>query len=192
MNVRKLRLTVRRSAETNDSETRILIDGEDWLGEGYLGLDPPDLIGQLAVGARPRRNVGRCLCGAVGCDDLRVALHRDDQHVRWSLGEREVVFDAADYDAELTRLAGDHSWEDDGRRAERLVGEVMRGAVLEDGASFMWASTRIARGTVHLSFERDEAQVLLEFGWDGADVEAAVRRARWLRRERCEDLAPDA
>ncbi len=193
MTVRKLRLMVRPNPDSNDSGTRILIDGADWLGENVLGLDPPDLNVQLARAPGQRLRVGRCDCGVVGCCDVRVTLKREGDRVSWSPeAGGEVVFDAREYDAELARMASDQSWEDVGRRAERLVEAEMRGAVLEEGALFMWASTRIERATVHLSFEQDGAQVLLGFGWDGADVEAAVRRARALRRERCADPAPDA
>jgi hypothetical protein len=180
-----LRFEVLPNPETNDHQTRVIVDGRDWLGTDFLGLDPPDLSAQLASG-RARLVVGRCLCGVVGCCDLIVDVSQREDVVEWRGRDRgPVIFDSVSYRAVILGLAGDHSWEDLGRRVERRVGEVFAGAVIDGAATFDWASTRIKSGLVHLSFSGEEGQKLLEFSWDGASLESALAGARSLRRERC-------
>jgi hypothetical protein len=183
-----LRLEARPCPESNDHEVRIIIDGVDWLGRGFLGLDPPELLSQLAIRPLKRLIVGRCECGCVGCDDLIADARQDGQIVEWIVSERgNLTFDAQHYHDEIARFASDHSWEDLGRMVERRVGEIFASATIEGEASFQWASTRIAANLVHLSFQDQHGQRLFEFGWDGSTLADAIAGARRFRRENCDD-----
>lgn len=53
--------------ETNDSEVRILIDDNDFLGNDYLGLDPPVFFDQQTFFQAGELMIGRCTCGCEGC-----------------------------------------------------------------------------------------------------------------------------
>ena len=46
---------------------------------------------------------------------------------------------------------------------------------------FAWASTRIGERLVHLAFQRDHDQSMLEFSWDGETPETALDSAKLLR-----------
>jgi hypothetical protein len=98
--------------------------------------------------------------------------------------EKLFSFDPVQYDSELRRFTDDHSWEDVGRTVERLVSDVFKGVVTEEGFAFGWASTRIKANLVHLSFSKGSEQRILEFSWDGSTTESALARARSLQRER--------
>lgn len=184
-----LSVEVSASCETNDHEARIFVDGEDWLGENYLGLDPPRLFSQPELFSGGKARVGRCECGVEGCDDVTVEVVTLGTEVRWT-GFRgaPLLFDRQQYQTVLSDKATDHSWEDSNRRVERRVDAVFAGTVLPGGLAFEWSSARIGDGKITLSFSSSEGtpvwrQKLVEFGWDGEDVEAAERRAKTLRVE---------
>ena len=181
----KLTIAVIACPNTNDHQARLLIDGEDWLGSEYLGLDPSELKTELLANGVGTLIVGRCLCGAVGCADLEVEATRTETTVLWSApGASNLRFDTVEYDAALDRFARDTSWETVGRTVEREVADLFRGTVTKDGFEFDWASTRIRDGLVHLSFSKGLEQRLLEFSWDGADLASALDRAQAFRTER--------
>lgn len=184
-----LSVKVFESHETNDHEARIFVDGADWLGEDYLGLDPPRLFSQSALISGGQARLGRCGCGVEGCDDLTAEVVILGTQVEWR-GFRggPLVFERQRYLAELSRQAGDHSWEDSNRRVERRIDAVFAGCALPSGLVFDWASARIGRGKITLSFSTPGGapgwrQKVVELGWDGEDVAAAERRARTLRAE---------
>jgi hypothetical protein len=180
-----LRIEVSACPSSNDHEARLLVDDADWLGREQLGMDPPELEAQLCRKDGGPIIVGRCSCGVVGCSDVLVEVSRTGSRVEWRLGRSHpLVFDAAAYDAELVRFAADRSWETLGRRVEREVAALFEGAVTEDGLGFDWASTRIRRGVVHLSFSAQSEQRLLDFSWDEATLESALDRAQLFHRER--------
>lgn len=177
-----LRIEVSPSPESNDHQARILIDGEDWLWRaGAIGLDPPDLLKELAKQQGPI-TVGRCTCGCLGCGDVEVDVQRHGTHVEWiATGGALLQFGAAQYDQEVVRFRDDHSWETLGRRVEREVGDVFSGCRTAKGLIFEWASTRIKEGLIHLSFTRSGIQDLRNFAWDGKSIESALNQARILR-----------
>lgn len=182
-----LQLSVQESPDSNDHQVKIIVDGEDWLGDDQLGLDPTDLRRELGTIAAKHLLVGRCICGCVGCSDVEVRISRTNEKIEWaSHDERKPVFDAAQYDAEVARFINDHSWEPLGRRVERLVGEIFSGASTPDGLTFQWASTRIRLGRVHLNFANGNAWRMPEFGWDGTTEGSALAGARAFLRD---DLA---
>lgn len=142
------------SSESNDHQVRILVDGQDWLGDEYLGIDPPEFFsqGSLLAGPFPLL-VGRCVCGVVGCGDLLVDVLRDGDMISWTnpAGLR-LEFDYSEYTSLIDRASTDFSWEDVNRTAERLVNGEFRGTTLADGNVLDWASARVRPGVMTLSF----------------------------------------
>lgn len=180
----RLTITVGDNPSSNDHEARLLIDGKDWLGSEYMGLDPPRLESELLTDRDGSIIVGRCSCGAEGCGDLIVEVIRSENLVSWSSPETtKVTFDASQYDAEVARFVNDKSWETTGRAVEREVEQIFSGIITIDSFRFDWASTRIQKGLVHLSFSKGLEQKLLEFGWDGASLANAIARAQQFRAE---------
>jgi hypothetical protein len=45
-----------------------LVDGQDFLGDQYLGLDPPEFFAQFDS-PKDYLAIDRCTCGVVGCGD---------------------------------------------------------------------------------------------------------------------------
>ncbi|ATY31886.1 hypothetical protein [Sphingomonas psychrotolerans] len=176
-------IVVKVSPASNDHEARVLIDGVDWLGTDALGLDPPDLAAEL-LGVSPRIRVGRCACGAEGCDDRVVDRSELGEVVTWIGTGRTLLFDRTQYLQEIERFVNDQSWRPIERQVEQAAETIFRGALLEDRLAFQWASARIAKNLVHLSFQDGDEQRLLEFSWDGNTVESAVDRGREFWRER--------
>jgi hypothetical protein len=162
-----------------------LIDGKDWLGPEFLGLDPPMLRTELIDKGVGLLIVGRCWCGSIGCDDVTVEVTRSECSVHWLHGSvTSLSFDAVHYDEELTRFNQDTSWETVKRAAEREINQLYRGTTIKRGFSFDWASTRISEGQVHLSYSKGTRQRLLKFSWDGVSLEDAIAKAKAFRASR--------
>jgi len=176
----ELSFKIRPSPGTNDHEVRVLIDGRDVLGDDHLGIDPPEFFAQFSIADVDRLLIGRCECGVVGCDDFLVDVERNPTEVMWHARE-DLRFDRVQYESAIRFASNDYSWEDQKRRAERLVEEVLRGCRTEDGFAFQWASARIAPMVMKISFSKDGQQRLLEFGWDEATDENAVQGAQRLK-----------
>jgi hypothetical protein len=163
----------------NTHEVRLVVDGEDWIGDDHLGLDPPDLVRQLTETHNDRLILGRCGCGVLGCDDLAVDVTRTAQSVEWSCANRTtVVFDAEHYDDQVNKLVGDRAWEPVGRAVERHLDAMFSGKVTDDGYEYDWASTRINSRVVTISVTKASHQKLLEFSWDGENTDSAYRRGK--------------
>jgi len=176
--VRELTFHVSASAETNDHEVRILADGRDLIGAGLMGLDPLELYRQSALLRGGRAMIARCSCGVSGCDNLPIEVRIGPRFAEW-IGDRfHLSFPLDQYRSWITTAANDHSWEDQGRRAERLVHDHLAGTTLSDGKSLRWASSRIAPGQIQLSFEDGAGQTLVALTWDGSDPETAIRAAQ--------------
>jgi hypothetical protein len=166
------------SPTSNDHQVRIRIDGKDWLGAKYLGVDPPRFFAQAALISGGNLLAGRCECGCEGCDDIRVDVLRDDHEVLWKSADGlQVHFKGEDYDRLIAAAGADFSWEDTNRTAERLVSGVLAGVVVEDRYKFDWASARVRGGIMTLSFSRGSSQKLFEFGWDGKSPDNAIAGA---------------
>lgn len=177
--VRDLAFFVSASVETNDHEVRILADGKDLIGDdpGLMGLDPWELYRQNELLEGGRAIIARCGCGVSGCDSLRVDIRIGAQFAEWIGKNIQLRFAADQYTAWISGAANDHSWEDVGRRAERLVYERLSGASLSDGKTLRWASSRIKAKQIQLSFEDETGQTLLGLGWDGSDPKTAIHVA---------------
>ena len=182
-----LAFEIKPSPSSNDHEVRIRIDGGDWLGEDYMGLDPPRLFAQGSLTEGGRLLIGRCECGCEGCDDVCVEVMRDGGEVVWtSTNGAHLHFDKREYDGVVAAARNDRSWEDANRTAERLVDGVFADVMLDDGYGFDWASARITEGVMTLSFTKSGTQKLLEFSWDGKTPDEALAGAKRLYRERVE------
>lgn len=179
------------SPSSNDHEARPLVDGADWLEEDCLGLDPPELVLEFARDPA-RLLIGRCGCGVVGCGDVTVEVERTESTVEWRRHDGSpITFDRRRYDAEIARFSTDHSWEPLERRVEREVGQVFAGSSTKAGLTFDWASTRIRQGLICLSYSRrGVGQRLLEFGWDGQNLDDALTSARRFHAEHFDDSSP--
>ena len=177
-----LAFEIRPSPDTPDHEVRVRVDGRDLLDGVHIGVDPPEFFGQFAGGGANRLVIGRCACGLMGCDDTIVLVERGAYDVIWRAQE-EFRFDRAHYEDAVRGAANDFSWEDAKRRAERLVGGILRGARTPDGFAFEWASARIAPLTIGLGFTKGGERKMLKFGWDGATDTSAIQGAKHLKRQ---------
>jgi hypothetical protein len=184
-----LSFDIRPSEESNDHQVRILVDGQDFLGDQYLGLDPPEFFAQFNT---PKEHllIGRCRCGVVGCGDYPVNVRRSAS-VEWVVGGVVIAqFDADEYDRTISLAAIDHSWETQGRRIERLIGLQLAGVLTTDGYNFEWASTRFKPGALTLHFVKDKgkptyAYRLVDISWEGRTEESAIQAARRYVAEYC-------
>jgi hypothetical protein len=91
-----------------------------------MGMDPYDVFvpnNRLAATTQSRRvPIARCECGVYGCGATDVSVLRDGDLVHWEAPmNREVTFSATEYDAEVSRLAADQSWESPDRAAGRMI-----------------------------------------------------------------------
>ncbi len=138
------------------------------LGAG-MGMSPFDLLiphNQLIADAEDHRvGIARCDCGVYGCGGTDVVIVRDGDtvHWDWSSEQRGLSFPAKAYDAEVARIAADHSWERPEDTAARLV---LTGVDTETLASrelsLSWAG-RWQRGTDDfvLALMNGSTQILL-------------------------------
>ena len=179
----KLKLQIIPSPTSNDHQVRLNLDDRDLLSKsGRIGLDPRDFFGQQALHLGGRALIGRCGCGTIGCDDLSVSIEIQSETVTWTLSETAThQFSRARYFRELEAAALDNSWESVERTAERLVEDLDFSSRSENGYELDWASARIKRCQIVMSFTKDGSQVLVDIGWDGKDPDDACKRVRaWL------------
>lgn len=185
MNV--LAFEIMPSESSNDHQVRIRVDGSDWLGEDYLGVDPPCFFAQSSLIAGGRLLVGRCVCGCEGCDDVWVDVQRGEHEVLWANAKGLCLhFNLETYENMIVSARQDFSWEDTKRTAERLVSGTLEGMLIDDGYTFDWASARVHDGIITLSFSKSGTQKLIEFIWDGHSPEDALRGAKRFHKERVE------
>ena len=174
-----LTFNIKPSTESNDHEIRIIIDGNDLLGEDYLGLDPPDFFRQKTLFENGELAIGRCICGCVGCDDVWVKVCFSDNDVVWTTERDEKFsFDKEDYLKCIKDTSTDFSWETLGRKVERLVSKIFVDKIIEGKYSFNWASTRISPNIVSLSFSSNGEQKLYHFLWNGETMDSAIENAQ--------------
>ena len=182
-----LKFKIEPSPSSNDHQVRLVVDGEDWIGDGNLGIDPPEFFGQPALLQGGNLLVAMCDCGCVGCDDITVEVARKDPGIVWTIREGVFLFFAArDYDQAVKSAMADFSWEDEKRTAERLVSRLFADCEIDDGFRFDWASARIGHGKITLSFSREGQQKTFELGWDGKDPKSALPGAERFKIERVE------
>lgn len=174
-----LTFDIKPSYESNDHQIRIIIDGNDWLGEDFLGLDPPEFFHQKTLFENGELLIGRCNCGCVGCCDVLVNVNFFDDEVIWITDRNnKLYFDKKGYLKSIKEISIDFSWEDLDRKVERLVSKIFDQKTIESKYSFDWASTRIEPNIIKLSFSNKEEQKLYQFSWDGKTVDNAIENAR--------------
>lgn len=177
----RLRIEVRSSPETNDHQVCLFADEQnvfDRLAKKAIGLDPDDLLTEpcrlLPGDPAEACLIGRCECGVVGCDDVRIRIAEAGQVVIWSGLDRRfgtLQFEAAAYRLEVARALADHGWETPDRTAARRISETVDRAILAaQGLRFSWASGRVASSTFTVSLQLDPGpyQVLVHLAWDGS------------------------
>lgn len=173
------------SPETNDDQVRMLVDGNDLIESwvfGGLGIDPPQFFAQQALQKGGSLLIGRCQCGVVGCDDMRVRVEVSEERVLWCLPQgRSYVFGRERYLDAIATAAGSTDWETPQRQAERLVSMQDFTLMQEIGYRFQWASARMGAGKLVLSFDFMGTQRLFKIGWNPSDPEDAARQVRrWI------------
>jgi hypothetical protein len=112
-------------------EVLVFVNGTEMTAAGAgMGMDPYDVfvpVNRLAATTEARRvPIARCECGVSGCGVTDVSILRDGDLVHWDWHEevpmnRGVTFPAAEYDAEVARLAADRAWESPDRVAGRMI-----------------------------------------------------------------------
>lgn len=186
-NMNVLSFNIIPSPDSNDHQIRIVIDNEDWLGDDYLGIDPPRFVQQETF-LRGDLLVGRCGCGVEGCGDLIVNVQTHLDKVTWTNDEGlNLQFEKSDYLKVIDKSKSDFSWEDINRRVERLVSNLFIGSRTNEGLTFDWASCRIENGRVSLSYStkgpsQDFKQEIFKFDWDGkTENDALIKGDRFIQ-----------
>ncbi|KRB78570.1 hypothetical protein ASE01_04750 [Nocardioides sp. Root190] len=119
------------------------------MGAG-MGMDPFEILiptNRLVAMAEPTRTpIARCDCGVYGCGSTDVTIVRVGDVVHWEwhievpMGHG-VTFPADLYDAEVARIAADHSWERPEDTTARTILEAINHAALaEHGLKVSWAA----------------------------------------------------
>ncbi len=99
----------------------------------------------------------------------------ENDAVIWNFNKGDTLrFEKTAYLTLIKNAANDFSWENKERTAERLVGEVFRDTKLNDGYCFDWASARIRKGKISLSFSKEASQKFIDFDWVDENPESAV------------------
>lgn len=159
-------------------EVLVFVNNEEvtHLGAG-LGMDPYEVFvpeNCLIATAEGRRvPIARCKCGVYGCGMTDVTITRVGSRVHWEWHaevpmEYPVLFDAEQYDAEVSRLVLDTSWETPERRAGRLVlagvdrAELAKYEMVPSWVSNDYRTSEIFRVCLQLA---DQYQVFMDFLW---------------------------
>jgi len=167
------------SPESNDSEVRIFIDGNDFLGNDYLGLDPPVFFDQRTFFQAGELMIGRCTCGCEGCSDYPVTVNIDSNKIIWTNHNGvKLEFNKVEYEKTILEAKNDHSWEDENRKIERLVSNLLHNTNTKEGFNFNWASARIKDDCITLSFTKNGEQKLLEFSRDKISLDNTLFNAK--------------
>lgn len=152
------------------------------IGAG-MGMDPFEIlipVNRLIATPDPQQvPIARCECGTYGCGSTDATIVRDGDEVHWEWLyevpiDHGVTFHAEQYDAEVARIAADHSWERSEDTTARLVLEQIDRAHLDRyGLSVSWAAKdhanpdlfQIALSTGNDEYHSAEAgyQVFLRF-----------------------------
>ncbi|MFD7324443.1 hypothetical protein ACFV9D_25675 [Streptomyces sp. NPDC059875] len=193
----RVEVAVRDPADPDCAETRFLIDGRP-LVPGAFGKGPghaPEYLldsGRLRATAEPREvQLAEAYCTEGCCGALYVTVQRDGDEVVWRDWRRTAAgrrgqpelpayrFDAAAYDAEITRVENDHSWAWPARITGRLLAAGLRDRpdlLTRWDARFGWVGTDFHDpDTTVLSFtyrpgfatgKQDTNGPWLQFLWD--------------------------
>jgi hypothetical protein len=158
----------------------VFVDDVEMTAAGAgMGMEPFELFvpdNRLVATAEARTvPIAKCTCGVYGCGATDVVIRRDGDVVHWDWEiekpmHRGVTFPATVYDAEVARLAADHSWETPVHRAGRLVLEgADRTALAVHGLALSWAANnhRDPRRFQLSMIDGSRYQVFVDVPWDG-------------------------
>jgi hypothetical protein len=163
------------SDESNDHQVRIIIDSLDFLGNDYLGIDPPFFFTQKNLFDTGELLIGRCTCGCEGCGDYHIEVSLNENSVIWSNSNGlRLEFDRTKYENTVSIAKNDYSWEDKNRRVERYVSDLLKQTKIKNKYIFNWASARIKENVITLSYSSQTGQMLFEILWDGESVESGI------------------
>ena len=194
-----VRFAVRQAAESvGGHELLVYVNDVEMTRAGAgMGMDPfavliPD--NRLVATSDPTQvPIARCECGTYGCGSTDVTIVRDGAAVHWEWHyevpiDHGVTFPADQYDAEVERIAADHTWERPEDTTARLVlTGIDREPLAEHGLTVTWAGKdhadaklfKVALFTGDVDYRSAAAayQVFLRFprtGRSSEDVAAAV------------------
>lgn len=186
LSLNQLNYQIVHSPCSNDHQVRLIVDGTDILGEKRLGLDPLDFDRFVQPESSGDVLVGRCDCGCIGCDDVKANVQFEERSVIWSLLGKVYHFEIGAYTTIFRNLTSDHSWEDIGRRVERILTERVQADTrwVRDQTQFDWVSTRCSRNKLTYSFTIDGQQTTFSTGWDGQTEDDAIAANGRLLHER--------
>lgn len=178
---------------TCDHQVRIIVDDGDWLGEGSLGIDPPDFFAQPELLNGGIALVGRCSCGCIGCSDVQVKVERRNENVVWTVlfVGVSVCFDASQYDEVVNSAMTDFRWEDENRTAERLISESFADYESEDGYRLDWVFPQSSLNKIRICFFRDNNQKIFDFEWEGKSLQSALHGAEQFKLKIIEQEDPN-
>ena len=182
------------SEESNDHQVRIIIDDFDFLGNDYLGIDPPSFFEQKNLFEAGELLIGRCTCGCEGCGDYPVKVSLSENTVIWLdfviRDGLKLEFDKSEYENAVSVAKNDYNWEDKNRRVERYVSNLLKQTETKDKHIFNWASARIRENVITLSYSKQIGQKsfeidqrLFEIEWDGESVESGIVRTEKFIKE---------
>lgn len=182
------------SADTNDHEVRIFVDGKPFIAEHWpdmMGLDPDDILanGELSPREEPHRAmVVRCGCGIAGCGNVTVRISYDADRVTWDSWEGDpgqpaagnLTFARDQYLLAVKDAVEDHSWETPDRTAARILASLVdHDALALKDLKYQWASGRIRDDMFVISLEGPEGwhQILVHVPWNKQSPEEIAREA---------------
>lgn len=176
-------------------QVQVFVNGAEMTSAGAgLGMDPYDLVvpsNRLVATAEPHTvGIARCACGVYGCASTDVTIVRDGDRVHWEWSvdkpmQRGVTFPADAYDAEVARVAADHSWETPDRTAGRLIlTTIDREQLRSYGLRPSWVGNHHRNPETFVVCLRidDDYQIFVDTPWLG-------RRPDELAHEVCQNLA---
>jgi hypothetical protein len=192
-----LRLAVARAPDDAGGgfQVEVYVNDTEMTSAGAgLGMDPYDLLmptNRLLATPGPHTvPIARCGCGVYGCGSTDVTITGDGDLVHWDWlievpMNRGVSFATVEYDAEVERVAGDHSWETAERTAGRFVlTHLDHDALQAHGLAVTWVANDYRdpeqfRVALQLG---DDYQIFLDTPWQN-------RRPEELADGVCETLA---
>ncbi|WP_442792195.1 hypothetical protein [Micromonospora sp. NBC_01796] len=191
----RLEVSSATAATGGGFQVRVYVNDVEMTSAGAgLGMDPYEILvptNRLVATSQPRTvPIARCTCGVYGCGSTDVTIVRDGDLVHWDWSIevpmlRGVSFTATRYDAEVARVAADHSWETPERTAGRLVlTNIDRDRLRTHGLRPSWVANDYRNPElfrVALQID-DDYQVFVDCPWHGRTPEG-------LAREVCATLA---
>ena len=90
----------------------------------------------------------------------------NDLTISWTGNGLNLLFDKTTYLDRISNTRNDHSWEDSKRKVERLTTNLLWRTSTKEGYRFDWASARINKDQIVLSYSRNGDQKLFYVDWD--------------------------